>query len=280
MTDKQTTAKPSIGNDSRGTYRLEVSSYDRVSGMLISLLILLGLAVLIMFIVWLTNQIFLHHEPIPVLSAEIGQPDDPWGGSDDIEPPAPEEEIIEEEIEETLEAVTDAIATRATMMSRRVSGDGTGRGGSGTGRGRKGISRNWEVQFIKGNTLDTYARQLDFFKIELGVRRPGNKIEYASNLSAKRPKKRTGPTDAEKRYYLTWRRGNLQEADRDLLRKAGIEPGSGPIFKFLPREVEALLYGLEQTKSGSRAKKIRMTRFGLLPDGDGYKFYVMRQSYQ
>ncbi|MEA1950994.1 MAG: hypothetical protein U9N87_06385, partial [Planctomycetota bacterium] len=94
------------------------------------------------------------------------------------------------------------------------------------------------------------------------------------------PKKRIGPTDQEKRYYLTWRRGNLQEADRELLNKAGIDPGRSPIFKFLPREVEAQLYGLEQSKAGNRNKKIRMTRFGLLPDGDGYKFYVLRQNYR
>ena len=269
------------GHVDRGVYRLEVSSYDRVASMLISLLVLLGLAVLIMFVIWLTNRIFMHHTPPPVLAADIGQPDDPWGGSDDIEPPAPQEtDILEEEVEETLEAVTDAIATRATMMSKRVSGDGTGRGGSGTGRGRKGMGRNWEVQFAKGNTLNVYARQLDFFKIELGVRRSGNKIEYASNLSSRRPRARVGPTDQEKRYYLTWRRGNLQQADRDLLNKAGIDPGRSPIFKFLPPEVEAMLLGLERDKAGSRAKKIRMTRFGLLPDGDGYKFYVMRQTYR
>lgn len=270
-----------MGSADRKVYRLEVSRYDRVASMLISLLVLVGLAVLIMFVVWLTNRIFMHHTPPPIVAADIGDPEDPWGGNDDIEPPAPQEtDILEEEVEETLEAVTDAIATRATMMSKRVSGDGTGRGGSGTGRGRKGVGRNWEVQFAKGNTLSVYAKQLDFFKIDLGVRRPGNKIEYASNLSSRRPRKWTGPTDEEKRYYLTWRRGNLQQADRDLLNKAGIDPGRSLIFKFLSREVEAMLFGLEQAKAGSRAKKIRMTRFGLLPDGNGYKFYVMRQTYR
>ncbi len=252
--------------------------------MLISLLVLLGLAVLIMFVIWLTNRIFLHHPPLKIVSANIGQPDDPWGGSDDIEPPAPQEtDIIEEEIEETLEAVTDAIATRATratMMSKRVSGEGTGRGGSGSGLGRRGTRRNWEVQFAKGNTLNVYARQLDFFEIELGVRRPGNKIEYAYDLASRRPKTRTGLTDQEKRYYLIWRRGNLQQADRDLLTKAGIDPGRSPTFKFLPPKVEMMLLGLEQAEAGSRVKKIRMTRFGLLPKGDGYEFYVIRQTYR
>ena len=265
----------------RRVYRLEVSRYDRVASMLISLLVLLGLAVLIMFVIWLTNRIFLHHATLPIVSADIGQPEDPWGGSDDIEPPAPQEtDIIEEEIEETLEAVTDAIATRATMMSKRVSGDGPGRGGPGSGRGPKGTQRHWEVQFAKGNTLSVYARQLDFFKIELGVRRPGNKIQYASNLSSRRPRTRTGPTDQEKRYYLIWRRGNLQQADRDLLTKAGIDPGRSPIFKFLTTEVEMMMLGLEQAEAGSRVKKIRMTRFGLLSGDDGYKFYVMRQTYR
>lgn len=280
MNERNSTIR-STGRIDRNIYRLEVSRYDRAASMLISLLVLLGIAVLVMFIVWLTNRIFVHHEPPPVLAADLGQPDDPWGGSDDIEPPAPQEtDVLEEEIDETLEAVSDAVATRATMMSKRVSGDGTGRGGSGTGRGRRGSSRNWEVQFIKGNTLETYARQLDFFKIELGVLRPGGKIEYANNLSARRPQVRSGATAEEKRYYLTWRRGELQEADRDLLRKAGIEAGRDQIFKFLPPPVEAALVGLERTQAGGRDDKIRMTRFGLLPEGDGYKFYVMRQTYR
>jgi hypothetical protein len=137
------------------------------------------------------------------------------------------------------------------------------------------------VQFDKGNTLNTYARQLDFFKIEIGVRRPGNQIEYASNFSSPRPKTRTGSTDDEKRYYLMWRRGELQQADRDLLRKAGINPGRSPIYKFITPEVEAMLYSLEQDKARSRGEeKVKMTRFGLVPEGDGYKFYVMRQRYR
>ena len=53
-----------------------------------------------------------------------------------------------------------------------------GRGGGSRGDGRtpgfgrgsgSGVARRWEVRFIEGNTLQTYARQLDFFEIELGV---------------------------------------------------------------------------------------------------------------
>ena len=98
-----------------------------------------------------------------------------------------------------LNAVADAVATRAAMLERRVSGDGApaaaGRGGGGTGHGRKGKPRRWEVMFDKGLTLEAYAQQLDFFGIELGVLRPNNRVEYAFNLAriAPQPPQRCRP---------------------------------------------------------------------------------------
>ena len=58
---------------------------------------------------------------------------------------------------------------------------------------------------LKGITKDKYARQLDFFGIELAVVMPGNKLVYVRNFSKPKPQTHTGPADQEKRFYLTWR---------------------------------------------------------------------------
>ncbi len=60
-------------------------------------------------------------------------------------------------------------------------GFGDGRG-LGHGPGKPGLPRHWEVMFSKEHP-GPYARQLDFFDIELGVLMPDNKIIYAFNLA-------------------------------------------------------------------------------------------------
>ena len=151
---------------------------------------------------------------------------------------------------------------------------------AGFGPGRPGKPRHWEVTFLEGNTANTYARQLDFFKIELGVLFPGNRVEYARNVSRATPDKRTGNADEEKRYYLTWQKGGLREAEVELLGKAGITAGDRPIIKFIPRELEIKLMELEKQRAGRNQNRIRATYFAIRPKGSGYEFYVRDQTYK
>jgi len=109
---------------------------------------------------------------------------------------------------------------------------------------------------------------------------PGNKVVYASNLAKAKPDVRTGPADQEKRYYLTWRRGGLQAADRELLGRAGVDTQNKIILKFLPPEVEAELARQEKVHAGSDAQRVRKTVFLVLPAGDGYTFKVTDQSFR
>ena len=54
-------------------FDMEVSRYERVASLLISLLILFGAAVLIAFLLWLTTQVFASSKSVPVLLEEIGE---------------------------------------------------------------------------------------------------------------------------------------------------------------------------------------------------------------
>lgn len=260
--------------------------------MLISLLILIGSTVLMLLIIWLTSRIFAVHEVQDVILLPIGEGGGMMGDSMEMASPNVDETDLQQpELTDVLAAITDAVAAKSAILDNpalysdiRQKGGGRGDGRlAGSGGGRPGRPRHWEVRFLGRNTAATYARQLDFFRIELGVLMRGNRVEYASKLSQSRPQRRSGPASEEKRYYLTWRQGELQEADRELLGRAGIDPGRRLILKFLPPEVELHLVKLEQeyaTRRGEQINDIRATYFGIQPAGQGYAFYVIDQTYK
>lgn len=143
-----------------------------------------------------------------------------------------------------------------------------------------GPPRHWEIHFPKGNTVENYAKQLDFFGIELGVLMPDNKIIYAYSLSKLKPDTRTGPVEAESRYYLSWSRGDLVNADRELFSAAGVEARDRLILKFLPPAIEQTVAALEKSYAGDKADRIEKTRFGIRRRGESYEIYVLEQTYQ
>jgi len=271
-------------------YGLTVTPYERVASLVVALLILVGSAVLLLFLLWLTSQIFESVEPVPITLEQIGEGGGLGGDMEletNMEELAHEVEFEEPEFQDTLSTIEDAVADTAALLETPTFRDQTAmtKGGpagdgrsKGFGPGRPGKPRHWEVTFMEGNTSATYARQLDFFKIELGVLQPGNRIEYARNLSRPKPEQHTGPTDKEQRYYLTWQKGGLREADLELLGKAGISPGNRPIIKFIPRELEIRMMQLERDRA--RKRQVRATYFAIRPKGSGYEFYVRDQTYK
>ena len=83
----------------------------------------------------------------------------------------------------------------------------------------------------EGNTLDLYARQLDFFGIELGVLMPDNKIIYAFNLRKPKPDTRKrSPTPPSTKSAITSPGGaaTLQQADRGTAGPGGNRPRGAP----------------------------------------------------
>ena len=287
-----------------GNSTLSVSAYDRVASLLLSLLVLVGAAVLCLFVGWLSSNIFHYQKAVPVVIEELAS----GGGYENgvgtegqhIEAPtesdiAAESDIMEEAPTDTLSAVVDAAASSDGTIDRFdmqfARGERTGGRSEGTGNIRPRESAvgsaaawhrrtDWEVRFPPGNTVETYAKQLDFFGIELGVFGSANDVTYISKLSQPKPAMRTGPRSAEQRKYMTWSRGDLDQADKELLRLAGIPNIEGrTIFKFLPPSVETQLTTLERQYKNRPAKDIRRTRFGVKPEGNGFAFFVTDQTY-
>jgi len=113
----------------------------------------------------------------------------------------------------------------------------------------------------------------------LGALMPDNKILYASGLSKAKPDVRTGPLEAEKRYYLSWKRGDLAGADHQLFKLAGVDTTGRAVVQFLPPEIEEGLVDLEKSGAGDRADKVQWTRFGLRQRRTGFEFIVLEQGF-
>jgi hypothetical protein len=284
--------------------RMQVSTYDRVSSMMLALLLTSGVAATLLFILWLGQHVLLPQVAVPVEITEVSEDGEgggdgrPAGGSQ-LDTPSDEPFVGNDkdttDLQQDMQVLSTDVAAKSVELDdpdlvapTRHGSFGSGGGiyggfgdgrGMGHGPGKPGWPRHWEVMFTKA-TLDAYARQLDFFKIELAVLEPDSRITYAYNLAKPRPDTRvvSNPALNEKRYYLTWRNGEMQQADRDLLAKAGIEVGDRLILKFLPKEVELNLMGLERAFNNLTPKEISKTRFGVQPEGDGYKFYVLEQA--
>jgi hypothetical protein len=138
----------------------------------------------------------------------------------------------------------------------------------------------WQVRFSAAD-LEAYARQLDYFGIELAAMGGGRaNVDYASQLSRPRPLRRAGRSQDEQRLYMTWRSGELIEADRQLLAKAGIATADRVILQFYPPQAEAMLASLERQEAGEKdLRSIRRTVFGVRPKGRQFEFFVISQDH-
>ncbi|MBI2823158.1 MAG: hypothetical protein HYX69_00550 [Planctomycetia bacterium] len=285
---------------------LAVSAYDRAASLVVALLVLLGTVVFCLLMAWLSSGIFHYQRAVPVVMEEFGGGIESGEGTEGQEIQAPEvgeiareSNIAGQPLPDTLAAVVDVAATRASDVeqfdrtqdrnvqegggSSRGTGDrpakGTG-GGAGGGHGH-GLARpqRWEIRFPEGNTVETYARQLDFFGIELGVLGASNEVIYLSKLSSPVPTVRTSPRTSETRMYMTWSRGDLDQADRELFARAKVDVAGRIILKFIPQETEKQLGTVEQQYKNRPSKDIRRTRFSIKPQGQGFAFFVTDQEY-
>lgn len=279
---------------------MQVSAYERVASMLLALLILTGVVVFCLFMAWLGAKVFFPPlKSVPVRLEQVGGGIESGvvGESMQMDSPTPqdvaqESDLVEPEFQDTLKTVLDAVAVRQADLdnpaeteqetTNKAGGQQIGTGkiaGYGSGPGKPGIppQLRWQIHFDAGNTLENYARQLDFFGIELGILND-NQVIYAKNLSKAKPDTYTGPGGAaEQRLYFSWRHGKLREADRELMQRAGVPTTNKMVLQFYPDATEQLLLRLELDYKGIDASRIRKTTYGIRPQGQGYEFYVTDQ---
>lgn len=288
------------------------SDFDRVSSMLLA--VILGAALIFgwLAIVYLTNQAYQRRVTAPLEIVDVsggggGSPDGQIGGIESIQVAGGaasdrasnnEEEAAEFEeasVQETPSAMFDTVSEAGQNLAevdvgavmptggkvatgRRASKIGNGAVGYGFGPGDGGVRKEdrWTILANPGQTAEDYARQLDALKIELAVVQ-GKQMVYMSNFSADRPTRRVGTGIGDDRLYFIWRGQGRKATDLALLRKAGVEVGEGVILQFYPPEVEKKLAQLEVQFKGRQPAEIRRTQFRIVPGSDGYDFEVVSQ---
>ncbi|MEX2174782.1 MAG: hypothetical protein WD872_10500 [Pirellulaceae bacterium] len=283
---------------SRST-ELEVSRYDQVSGILLAVLIVLGLVTLMMFVIWLSTRMFRLSPAVAVQVLEDvgggGSGDNFAGGEQNFEEPSPEEvvEVTDPPVDQSIQSISSIVTAESQLLeafegsSSVGRGEGTGQGdGRGIGPGGPGTSdgipawERWEVR-LKADNLSEYTRQLDFFKIELGVAGGGNpNVDYISNLASTKPKVRVGSPQDEKRLRFLHRSGELTQADRALAAKAGVNASGRVVFQFYSPQTYQALLTLENARMGKhRIKDVKRTVFGVRGSAGKYEFFVIEQEY-
>ncbi len=284
-------------HDAVGTRTLQTQKVDVVASLLMSMLVIVGLIVFLLFVMWLTTTFTWKAGDIKIEEERVaGRGDHAEGFERDIEPPGAEEveELTEPTLAETLEAVTDAASSVAAAVdsidsNALASTAGTGRGDSRPpgplGEGDDIVPRfeRWDLKF-QAKDIKAYASQLDFYKIELGCIGNSPLVDYASGFSGT-PQKRAGKGGEEKRLYFMWRtEGPLVAFDRQLLGNASVQTQSRQLLKFIPKELEDRLVQSEMkyanTKGHSKVAEIAKTVFESQSNSAGFEFVVIEQRYR
>ncbi|WP_437228580.1 hypothetical protein SH661x_000977 [Planctomicrobium sp. SH661] len=297
---------------------MKVNAHDRVSAGMMSIVFGLVVGVICVLAWWASLRPAKTEEflvPMEMVEGRGGSPDGELGESLLIESPEDPndnpsqtetnvDDVVLDEVVSTIESQagpagaeisgpgTREVTANASMSTglgvatgRPGSSHGTGnrRGlGTGPGPGGGGISseERWFIRYSDEASLDEYARQLDYFGVELGALLPGGKLVYLRNLSQPAPTvvETTSGKD-EKRLYMTWQGGSRKQADMKLFQKVGIDVANAVMFHFYPKLTEQLLLKTEFDYAHRREVEIRRTYFSIEKSGNDYRFVVTRQTY-
>lgn len=284
---------------------IKLTRYDIAVSVMQTSALIAGLAFIVMLAIWLSNLL-----PTPVSKKVELMPagDGGWeDGTPDATPnvESPEDAVpdpsmaneetdvtqIEEVIEQVVEVAENAAVIEAPNEStqRETSGipgsaDGTGGrplGSGGPGRGGAKREQGWIVEFAEKGDIDTYAAQLDFFGIEVGLLlKEESRLVYLSKFTQPQPTRREVRTgDSEKRLFLAWQDGSQDrvKADIELFKRAGIDATAGVILHFYPAATEQTMAQLEFSYGNQQPTAIRRTYFQVRRAGNGFEFVVTRQ---
>ena len=295
--DPVDSSEPSIENSTENSTEnsLAASLFDRVSSWLIALLILVTVANAGLFILW-------YYDTFERIAVENGNnPDKVFklnntSGEKSLAQPTFGEltslevnVIIAEETLSLIQELSTQVATTVPSSGANVPNAGkdgtTGDGGEHGTTGRPSEPdvlppwERWELRFDSTNRA-RYARQLDYFKIELAAIGGAPWVDYASQVATPNPTTRRGSASKEKRIYMTWKQGSLGRFDRQLLNAAGIPHQDRILMHFLTDELTETLTQLEDDNTERPRTEWQKTVFSLRAKGDGYEWHVTEQTFR
>jgi hypothetical protein len=288
------------------------STYDKVSSLLMAVVLGAIMVVGWLALVYVSNQAYASRVTSPLQIIEVGggggSPDGTSGSTEKVDVAGADAasaasnnqeeagDFEEPSVEQTPGAMLDTVSEAgqslaevdlgATMPTggqvasgKRASKLGTGGPGFGFGPGDGGVAREqrWSIIYNPGQTNDQYARQLDALGVELAVVANPEQLLYISHFSQATPTKRHGVGRSDHRLYFLWQGRGRKPSDIELFKRAGVDIGDENVFQFYSPETERRLAELEVRYKGRSPGEIRITRFQVVPKGSTYDFSVVAQ---
>ena len=276
--------------------------YDHTSSVVIAAALVLIGSVILLISIWLSN--LLPDRPnrkIEILAAgsavddgveeeplQVESPEDP---SDDPSLSNDQQETQLEEVMDRLISVAGQVtqlklpndfrdATSGGSLGSSVGSIGSPLGAGGRGSGASKENR-WTVEFAERGSLSLYAKQLDFFGIELGVVFKDGRVIYVSQLSSTMRVREARIDSGDPRLFMSWQDGDRVKADLALLKKAGVSDAArGQPLHFYSAETESLLARLEKEYAERPVEQIRRTKFRVIGEPGTFQFVVAVQKYR
>lgn len=274
-----------------------VSRYDKVSALLVALVVMFGFLALLLLILWFTSIVRTKPKvanTAPMIELPGGEPNQ--GVGDVWEEPGTDElpDVEQPQLADAVEAVTDAISSQSAKFATidgnaELMGPGSGlgdaraRGTGGTGTGG-GEPDRWTIQMTTSSEA-AYAKALDSLGIQLAaVHASSDEIVYAFRLASGKPSVRKGTRaqyNTSGGFLFFQQIAALKKYDQSLLRKAGVALGGRRYGWYLPPQARQALYAAEALKRGGRpVEQVAKTVFEVQPDGNGYKFTAVNVTFK
>jgi len=276
------------------------TKYDMATSAQIALAVGLTAIAGLLIAIWLSN-LLPEVTVLPVVMTagdggfEDGDPNETLD-VESIEDPSDDPSLSNDQNMTQLEQITDQVITLSENASQLVApneysdssaggnpGSAEGSGGRplGTGGGGKGGTKReqrWLVQFADKGNLKSYAKQLEFFKIELGCAFEDGRIYYLKNMASSPTLRQERLNSKDQRLFMNWEGGDRVQADIELLTKAGVpDPAKGSVLHFYDPATEQTMAQIEQAYANKPIEQIRRTYFQVRRKGSGYEFFVSNQ---
>ncbi|WP_149497765.1 hypothetical protein [Roseiconus lacunae] len=284
--NQQSNTRQRSGTD----HPMSVNWFDSVTACLTAIIVLLSCGTLIVLVLWLCTKALPTRMTTEVRStvssASMGV------NESEFELPSIGEVsfLLEPSFEQTLRSVA-AIPTSSDKRDATI-GDidfarVISRSSGPDVNASPAIERwqRWVLRFDSKNR-DDYARQLDYFGIELGVFGGGQAgIESVAQLSKMPIRNFNSHPESETRLYFSWeQKSPFQVFDRDILNRAGVSTTGRNVVRFLPASLEEELLKLERSHCRKHSARVPdsivKTVFECRKFGNTYRFEVIDQFYR
>lgn len=285
-----TRIKPELSVETR------VSRYDTLNAVLVALIMIVGFLVSVLFLIWLTTAYDFSSSKTAINIDEFDEQGDekPEGVADDILEPGVEEfpEVETPQLAVALEAVSEAISTVRSSLEERSgdaakmgkgSGLGSRDGGPGTGGGAVPEYKRWIIQY-EADSLSTYAKQLSYFNIDIGVvHKTNQKIWRVSHLEKNPALTLTSRSAESKSLRFMHKKQRMIRWDRTLASRAGAPLDNTITCHFYPESTRKIIRIAEAKAlegTGRSVVDLRNTILKLESTESGYVFTVIELLYR